>query len=685
MLKRKRMITTCSLSSCRIKAEALARVFNSRIWPCTWADRRRAEDSAEEDEEYFEASPIEDEDEDRGRDSSAATVEGRAKLLELLQQHANDDATEVFYDVSEHVESDGGNVSQSVVKEDGFEEIQLRDSGGGISEENNATGDVLSCGEVLRNGECETMPINSASENSSAAVVKRSYFDDSATGGVIREEPKTSSFGKEVLAVTWDSDYLEPNKIEIYPKYSNGFSNEENVNKETDAPQDTSDILNDSYKQETDISLNNTEQTNLITETEQEQEKLNAFEFEKEEILTVSIDSESCTINQTEVHDDKVVNTLNEADIISVQTDSQNFDTTVEQETESDPKDTEKEEILTVSIDSESCTISQTEVHDDKVVSTLNETDIISVQNDSPNFDTTNEQETDSDFKHIENSVSIEIIKSSPPEKDGKAISNEHVSKIDTDVQENCRLHIFTGVRPTISRSTSLKTGKTPPGTPSRKKIVRFADVLGLDLEDVRHIISGDLPNVPSSAFSDLVLPDEDLPPKCTPSTTLELTGIPQGSWENIQQGAVGLNTIYPLFDIPGQQHDFIDRVRNNGICLENVIISDFNVQCTCRVMNWGFNKKVVARYSMDNWKSSQDINASYVSDSSKDGMDSFAFNIFLSQQRCNVEFALRYTVNGRDYWDNNSGKNYCLGYHSNDSIGHSSVPTSPTWIHQFW
>ncbi|GIY19964.1 integrin beta-PS [Caerostris extrusa] len=57
MLKRKRMITSCSLSSCRIKAEALARVFNSRIWPCTWVDRRRAEDSAEEDEEYFETSP----------------------------------------------------------------------------------------------------------------------------------------------------------------------------------------------------------------------------------------------------------------------------------------------------------------------------------------------------------------------------------------------------------------------------------------------------------------------------------------------------------------------------------------------------------------------------------------------------------------------------------------------------
>ncbi|CAL1261198.1 unnamed protein product, partial [Larinioides sclopetarius] len=677
MLKRKRMITTCSLSSCRIKAEALARVFNSRIWPCTWVDRRRAEDSAEEDEEYFEASPIEDE--DRGRDSSAATVEGRAKLLELLKQHANDDATEVFYDVSE---GDGGNVSQNVVEEDGFEEIRLRDSRGGISEENNATGDVINRREVLRNGECEAMPIYSVSENSSSAVVKRSCFDDSATAGVIREEPKTSSFEKEVLAATWGSNLIDLNQIEIHPKYSNGFLNEENVNKEIDSAQDTADILSDSYKQEIDISLNDTEQTNLISDIEQE--PLNAREFEKEEILTVSIDSESCIINQTEIHNGKYDNILIEADIISAQNDSQNFDTTAEEETENTSKDNEKEEILTVSIDSETCTMSQTQVHEDEVVSTLSETDTISVQSNSRNFETTNESETVNDFKDVGDSVSIEIIKSSPPEKDGKATSNEQTFKTDTNVQENCRLHVFNGVRPTISRSTSLKTGKTPPGTPSRKKIVRFADVLGLDLEDVRHIVSGDLPNVPSSAFSDLVLPAEDLLPKCTPSTTLELTSIPQGSWENIQQGVVGLNTIYPLFDIPGQQHDFNDRVRSIGICLENVIISDFNVQCTCRVMNWGFTKKVVARYSIDNWKSSQDINASYVSDSSRDGMDSFAFNIFLSQQRCNVQFALCYTVNGRDYWDNNNGKNYCLGYHSNGSIGQSSAPTSPTWIHQF-
>ena len=56
-----------------------------------------------------------------------------------------------------------------------------------------------------------------------------------------------------------------------------------------------------------------------------------------------------------------------------------------------------------------------------------------------------------------------------------------------------------------VKRSTSLKTYKTPPGTPSRKKAVRFADALGLDLEDVRHVLNlDDPPNIPASAMKDL-------------------------------------------------------------------------------------------------------------------------------------------------------------------------------------
>ena len=56
-----------------------------------------------------------------------------------------------------------------------------------------------------------------------------------------------------------------------------------------------------------------------------------------------------------------------------------------------------------------------------------------------------------------------------------------------------------------VKRSTSLKTTKTPPGTPTRKKAVRFADALGLDLESVRHVLNLDAPpEIPGSALKDL-------------------------------------------------------------------------------------------------------------------------------------------------------------------------------------
>ena len=65
------------------------------------------------------------------------------------------------------------------------------------------------------------------------------------------------------------------------------------------------------------------------------------------------------------------------------------------------------------------------------------------------------------------------------------------------------------GIMLTVMRSTSLKTQKSPPTSPGQKKIVRFADTLGLDLAAVRTIMQEDLPLIPLSAFDHLDLPKE--------------------------------------------------------------------------------------------------------------------------------------------------------------------------------
>lgn len=281
--------------------------------------------------------------------------------------------------------------------------------------------------------------------------------------------------------------------------------------------------------------------------------------------------------------------------------------------------------------------------------------------------------------------VLIEVTKdgNSPIHKDDCSQFNELECLENKIAEDDYRLKVFEERRPMISRSTSLKTGKTPPGTPSRKKIVRFADVLGLDLEDVRHIISGDLPNIPSSAYYDLILAKDTASPTVSQSIVVDLSSRQQASWESMP-GTVGPNALYPLFAIPGQQPDFMERLRSGGVCLESVVIEDCSVQCTCRVMNWGYNKKVLARYTSNGWSSSSDINASYVSDSTRDGTDSFAFIIFLNRERSDLQFAIRYEINGNEYWDNNGGKNYCFSYHGSNA-SQTSVPCSPTWMEQFW
>lgn len=99
---------------------------------------------------------------------------------------------------------------------------------------------------------------------------------------------------------------------------------------------------------------------------------------------------------------------------------------------------------------------------------------------------------------------------------------------------------------PRVRRCSSLKTGKTPPGTPGRKKFVRFADVLGLDLADVRTFLD-EVPKIPKSAYEDLDV--------TIPSQSSSLQVCPQ--FEKI---------LVPLFQQPGSLPGFMDRLRDSQV-----------------------------------------------------------------------------------------------------------------------
>lgn len=206
--------------------------------------------------------------------------------------------------------------------------------------------------------------------------------------------------------------------------------------------------------------------------------------------------------------------------------------------------------------------------------------------------------------------------------------------------------------RPRVRRCSSLKTGKTPPGTPGRKKIVRFADVLGLDLADVRTFLD-EIPKIPNSAYEDLK--DADL--NDSPSDTVTVPVI---------CGLRPEKMLMPLFQQPGGLPNFLDRVRDQQVCLENAVVSDpsiLSISGTVRVRNLDFHKSVHIRYTLDSWKTYADLQATYVQNSCDGFSDKFSFVLYANNlpvgQR--LEFAVRFHCKGCLYWDSNNGANYCF------------------------
>lgn len=226
-----------------------------------------------------------------------------------------------------------------------------------------------------------------------------------------------------------------------------------------------------------------------------------------------------------------------------------------------------------------------------------------------------------------------------------------------------------------VRRCSSLKTGKTPPGTPGRKKIVRFADVLGLDLADVKTFMD-EIPVVPKSAYDDLT--------GCDVASSPPVRTTPR----------LGALTLVPLFQLP---RDVTDKLEKQNVCLESARVCDGVHVTVCgsvRVRNLDFHKTVHVRYTMNRWKTYTDLQASYVQGSCDGYSDRFQFVLYapaiLSGQR--LELAVRFQCKGQQFWDNNSGANYCfdclaLGASTNVSSPMTSGPLHPTvdWHPSFY
>ncbi|XP_078400914.1 protein phosphatase 1 regulatory subunit 3E [Cetorhinus maximus] len=188
--------------------------------------------------------------------------------------------------------------------------------------------------------------------------------------------------------------------------------------------------------------------------------------------------------------------------------------------------------------------------------------------------------------------------------------------------------------------------------TGARSKKVRFADSLGLELTTVRHFCDADLPQVPQRVMA-------------------RLRGQPPGHLLGHGRMAAFLDgpthLLEPLFANPGGSADFQQRLRLQRVCLESVSTDQFSVLGVVRVRNLAYEKQVLVRYTLNQWRSFVDVAASHAAHWADSQTDTFSFKLVapvLLDTGGTLQFAVRYLVAGREYWDNNRGSDYQVRSH---------------------
>jgi len=221
--------------------------------------------------------------------------------------------------------------------------------------------------------------------------------------------------------------------------------------------------------------------------------------------------------------------------------------------------------------------------------------------------------------------------------------------------------------RPKLRKCSSLRTGRTPPVTPGCRKIVRFADILGLDLSEVK-IFSDEIPRIPKAAFEDL---DVNLSDYEIGSPVTKKNFLPPNPPSALTTSLV------PMFNQPGGTPNFFETVLDSKICLENAFMDGpaaiFGV---VRVLNISFHKSVTVRWTVNDWSTSTDTACEYVKGSSSGNTDKFSFKLVTSTLAVGsrLQFCLKYDCAG-EHWDSNGGTNYVFQVFLNSNPSSRNFP----------
>ncbi|XP_065052087.1 protein phosphatase 1 regulatory subunit 3C-like [Rhopilema esculentum] len=182
--------------------------------------------------------------------------------------------------------------------------------------------------------------------------------------------------------------------------------------------------------------------------------------------------------------------------------------------------------------------------------------------------------------------------------------------------------------------------------SPTSPKKVHFADSNGYDLVEVKKYTAV------SEETSDWFLPKQVLRPRSISVPPISSMKTP------------GDKLILPCFSLkPCFDSACLDKTNQNvnksGICLENVATDARWLTVTCRVWNYHFVKEVSVRFTFDGWDSFTERHATHVSHAEDGLTDRFQVSLHVPKRVKAMEFALRYRVDGMEFWDNNRSQNY--------------------------
>ena len=198
-------------------------------------------------------------------------------------------------------------------------------------------------------------------------------------------------------------------------------------------------------------------------------------------------------------------------------------------------------------------------------------------------------------------------------------------------------------VKPAL-RPSSRRRYSSMPGTPTYNKSVHFNEADN----QTRHFLQVDKPIAVSAGSSpqEMYESESEFPFDLDQKTEREIR----------------------LANFPS---DTFDR-RTTPVRVERIFLSADRQTLigVCAVQNIAFSKLVVARFTLDYWKTTSEVVAEYNNDPKNpntDGCDRFNFHIKLSDQ-ANVDqktvlLCVRYNVGGQEFWDNNDDLNYQVDF----------------------